>query len=818
MEFVSPTVPITVGRLAGFFGFAAGGVTVACVVEGGAVACDVVRCVPELILSEVKPSVPDVVALALPPRLLNWSAAVSVLPTAVGTLMLTGTDAGTWAAGCVGAALAGNGTTWVPRESVNGPRASSPATLTPASAPTGIHARFIPLSPSSTLHLPGTNPSLGLLPLFGMRAPILEGWRTHWRESALAFKLRLQIFFVILTVLPLLVGGWMIQRTVIETHASSIDQRLAVGVGTLGAQYSAVLNSASTALNGLANNSELQRAIVGGRKGSVRRLTALTSTGGLLITIADGRNRLMTQKPTPGAIPIKSIRIGKPEAIAIVRAYADVNYLITQSQRAYPDVLLGLANGTALQLGEQQLALPSKLVLGKPFRLRLSGAAYRAAVSRINDSQVVVALYPQRKLDAYARDVRLRVALLMGLLLLLIGAGAALVVRSLTHTLRSFADGIRAVASGRFDQRLPVHGGDEFSQFGETFNDMSSQLEQRIEELDSERRRVQEFGQRFGAALAATHDVATLLEIVVDSAVQLARAEGARLLVADEGTDVLVEQLRRGELGLAAGLLDAPVRYGEGIEGRALQTRQAVIGDEPVPLLAAPLVAEERVLGLLTLVGSADRPFGRDDAERVGSLVGQGAVAIENARLHRLIQKQAKTDPLTQLLNRREFEEQLAREVERAQRFGTPVGLVVLDLDDFKLINDRFGHLAGDGVLKAAAGAIRQCTREIDQPARWGGEEFAVILPHTGIDGAARLAERLRQAIAERQIPTPDGRSVRVTASFGVAALPGSGTTQVELTAAADDAVYRSKRAGKNRVSLADPQEGDDLSVPASYH
>jgi diguanylate cyclase (GGDEF)-like protein len=201
----------------------------------------------------------------------------------------------------------------------------------------------------------------------------------------------------------------------------------------------------------------------------------------------------------------------------------------------------------------------------------------------------------------------------------------------------------------------------------------------------------------------------------------------------------------------------------------------------------------------------------------VGSLVGQGAVAIENARLHRLIQKQAKTDPLTQLLNRREFEEQLAREVERAQRFGTPVGLVVLDLDDFKLINDRFGHLAGDGVLKAAAGAIRQCTREIDQPARWGGEEFAVILPHTGLDGAARLAERLRQAIGERQIPTPDGRSVRVTASFGVAALPGSGTTQVELTAAADDAVYRSKRAGKNRVSLADTQEGEDGQGPGSY-
>jgi diguanylate cyclase (GGDEF)-like protein len=611
----------------------------------------------------------------------------------------------------------------------------------------------------------------------------------------------------------------MIQRTVVESRRSAIDQQLAAGVGTLGAQYSSVLSSSNTALRGLANNTQLQRAILANEKSVVRKLAALTSNGGLFITIARGNASLLTQKPPPGAVPIGSTRIGKPPAppIAVVKAYADVNYLISQSQRADGDVVLGIANGRTLQTGEQQLALPSSLVLGKPFKLKLGGAAYRAAVSRINDSQDVVALYPQRKLDSYARSVRLRVALLMGLLLLLIGAGAALVVRSLTHTLRTFADGIRAVASGRFDQRLPVRGGDEFSQFGETFNDMSSQLELRIEELDSERRRVQEFGQRFGAALAATHDVASLLEIVVDSAVQLARAEGARLLVADEGTDVLVEQLRRGELGLAAGLLDAPVRYGEGIEGRALQTRQAVIGDEPVPLLAAPLVAEERVLGLLTLVGNADRPFGRDDAERVGSLVGQGAVAIENARLHRLIQKQAKTDPLTQLLNRREFEEQLAREVERAQRFGTPVGLVVLDLDDFKLINDRFGHLAGDGVLKAAAGAIRQCTREIDQPARWGGEEFAVILPHTGIDGAARLAERLRQAIAERQIPTPDGRSVRVTASFGVAALPGSGTTQVELTAAADDAVYRSKRAGKNRVSLADPQEGDDLSVPASY-
>jgi diguanylate cyclase (GGDEF)-like protein len=607
----------------------------------------------------------------------------------------------------------------------------------------------------------------------------------------------------------------MIQRTVVESRRSSIDQRLAGGVGMLGAEYASLLKSGRQELSSLPNNGEMQRAIVNKDRSTVTKLADIASRDGLVITVTDANGKLLTPEQQVGARQIDApVQIGKPK-VATVRAYADTTALIAQTEQP-DDVTLGIVSGRDLQLGDEKLTLPTSLPLGRPFSLGLQGTRYRAAARQVADSKVV-ALYPQRKLDSYTRSIRLRVALFMGLLLLLIGAGAALTVRSLTHTLRTFADGIRSVASGRFDQRLPVRGGDEFSQFGAVFNQMSSQLEQRIDELDLERRRVQEFGQRFGAALAATHDVAGLLEIVVDSAMQLARAEGARLLVADEGTDVLVEQLRRGELGAAAGLLDAPVRYGEGIEGRALQTRQAVIGDEPVPLLAAPLVAEERVLGLLTLVGDAQRPFARDDAERVGSLVGQGAVAIENARLHRLIQKQAKTDPLTQLLNRREFEEQLAREVERAQRFGTPVGLVVLDLDDFKLINDRFGHLAGDGVLKAAAGAIRQCTREIDQPARWGGEEFAVILPHTGLDGAARLAERLRQAIAERQIPTPDGRSVRVTASFGVAALPGSGSTQVELTAAADDAVYRSKRAGKNRVSLADDQEGDATNGPGSY-
>jgi diguanylate cyclase (GGDEF)-like protein len=159
-------------------------------------------------------------------------------------------------------------------------------------------------------------------------------------------------------------------------------------------------------------------------------------------------------------------------------------------------------------------------------------------------------------------------------------------------------------------------------------------------------------------------------------------------------------------------------------------------------------------------------------------------------------------DSLTGLANRRSLEESLRSELARAARFSDTVSVVLADLDDFKQVNDRYGHVAGDEVLKAFADALRATVRESDVAGRWGGEEFALVLPGTDAAGGARLAERARVAIESAPVEMPDGERCSVTASFGVASYPENREVG-EILVAADTALYAAKGAGKNRVIVA---------------
>ena len=215
------------------------------------------------------------------------------------------------------------------------------------------------------------------------------------------------------------------------------------------------------------------------------------------------------------------------------------------------------------------------------------------------------------------------------------------------------------------------------------------------------------------------------------------------------------------------------------------------------------------------------------------SLAGQAVVALENARLHQIVERQALVDGLTGLANRRQADAALATELTRAERLGGPVGLILADVDDFKLVNDRHGHPTGDIVLRDLAQALRETVREIDTAARWGGEEFAVILPGTDLMGAAQVAERVRQALSERGLVSAEGAPLHVTASFGVAASEPT-TTHVRARgggrrsalpgqARGQESRLRGHRAGNSDLGCRESWQsrrfsGSCATIPPQHH
>jgi diguanylate cyclase (GGDEF)-like protein len=196
--------------------------------------------------------------------------------------------------------------------------------------------------------------------------------------------------------------------------------------------------------------------------------------------------------------------------------------------------------------------------------------------------------------------------------------------------------------------------------------------------------------------------------------------------------------------------------------------------------------------------------FGTEQRMTAASLASHAAIALENARLHRLVERQALVDGLTGIANRRACEDALSAEIARSERLGTPLTLVLADLDGFKGINDLHGHAVGDDVLREFAAVLRATLRETDVAGRWGGEEFLLLLPGSDSAGAAQLADRIRSSLAERSFSGAKGAVLAVTCSFGVAQ-HHPGERERDLFAAADRALYRAKRAGKNRVELDAP-------------
>jgi diguanylate cyclase (GGDEF)-like protein len=421
---------------------------------------------------------------------------------------------------------------------------------------------------------------------------------------------------------------------------------------------------------------------------------------------------------------------------------------------------------------------------------------------------------------------RLVIGAILAAFLLLALASSIFIVRALQRQVQKFLNAARRLARGDFSVPVPVEGGDEFAALGREFNMMSEQLASKIAEVQRKRGELEDTIRRVGEAFAAGLDRQEMVNIAVRTAVEACQSEAGRALPLDlrrmkaayvgKDTPELQAALMEAERSAFAihddqsadwlALLDTSGGNDEPIQRHPVRAQAGDVYAMAVPLLAR--LGRGRSLEQVGVVSIArgGRDFDEAEYDLFAYLTGQAAVSIENVDLHETVRIQAVTDELTSLSNLRHFHETLDSEIERSRRFGSDVGLMLLDIDDFKLVNDTYGHQQGDLVLIEVGRVLRSLSRDIDEPARYGGEEMAVVLPQTDVAGAELLAERMRVAIAAIRIDRLDGGGpLSVTASFGVASLPSNAGDKDSLIAEADAALYRAKRSGKNRVGRAEP-------------
>lgn len=317
----------------------------------------------------------------------------------------------------------------------------------------------------------------------------------------------------------------------------------------------------------------------------------------------------------------------------------------------------------------------------------------------------------------------------------------------------------------------------------------------------------------------AAKTISTSLELrsVLDSLVQVTcqafdYEHGAILLMDERSGDLIVE----ATYGYPVQTRGYRVPSGKGVTGWVQRTgkpdivpdvsqdaRYISINEGIISEIAVPLISEGRVIGVFNVESSRRAAFGQRDLNVLTTLAGYATIAIENARLFEQTKVLAITDGLTELYNHRYLFEAMERALERCNRDGQPLGMIMLEVDKFKRYNDTYGHRRGDQVLRIVADLLRKGSRTSDFVARYGGDEFMIVLPNTSKDTAHEIAERLRRAVEAYPFLLDESIITAVTLSVGVAASPDDGETVDAIVDAVDRAQYTAKRSGGNKVHLA---------------
>jgi len=409
----------------------------------------------------------------------------------------------------------------------------------------------------------------------------------------------------------------------------------------------------------------------------------------------------------------------------------------------------------------------------------------------------------------------------------------------LTRPLRRLTGIMRRAEEGDLLVRAEARGTDEISRLGSAFNQMLARLtHMKVEEIDTHRdlvitkeklalkekleERISELALLFDIAhsLNSTLELTELLERITRLMVERMRVPHFSIMLLNPEGLLEVKSAwpqHRGSEGLTFAM-------GEGACGRAAQTLRAVYlpdvsdhssifarrnlvgGTDHGALLAVPMVHMDTLLGVMNFHRPEVASFSPEELELLTAVADQAATAVKNARLHAETVKLSMTDPLTGAPNRRHLFSRMELELARAERYNTPLSILMVDVDHFKKLNDAEGHRTGDEVLRKVCDVLRARVRKVDTLARYGGEEFMALLPQTSKADAIEVGEKLRRAVLDAAaLASPSQPTGHITISIGVACYPVDAMDQDTLVDCADSALYGSKRGGRNKVTPYEP-------------
>jgi len=610
----------------------------------------------------------------------------------------------------------------------------------------------------------------------------------------MSFRTRLGLFFLLIVAIPIAAIAVLASNVTSDSQAGKADASLATGLQAAISVFEEDANLAAEEGTALLEDPRFVAAFQSGDEVRIERVGGeIGKESGLeylAVTVAGTDELTPIPSQEPFATAVTTDEEGEIRTVTSVTDVEDYAERVAQ----LTDLTVSVVPPGGEQVTSSDAAISDLPEPGETADAEVDGADSRATTTSLGDDGSSVTMAAPIEEGGFL-DSSPRVAILVVAFLLLALIGVALTARTMQSQIAAMLAAARRIGSGDFSKRVPVVGRDEMAGLASEFNKMSDQLEEQIGELRRQRSELDRSVRRLGEAFAAGLDRDALLAIVAETALGACNAEYARVSL--EGGQLI--EVPDGFKGPSRDAAVAGQKRADR-EGVKIDVRRA--GGFA---LAAPLkqLSDGALVGSLS-VGRRGEAFTESDREVFLYLIGQASASIENISAHERVTEQAVTDELTGLPNNRAFRETIDREGARVERFGHQLSLIILDLDDFKSVNDTHGHLQGDEVLRLIGELLTEEPRGIDEPARYGGEEFIVALPETGEDGAVELAERIRERLEATEIPLLDGSGTfKVTASFGTATIPLSAASVRELFAAADDALYEAKRAGKNRVVTA---------------